>query len=191
MGSECWSCGFQTIPHDILALAYRLSCSPQPAPYCWAVPPAWPRVTKSWFSGRLQDPIKYVSDNLPRPGRQQAPSDGPSDLPPRGTLPPPRKRREANLRGRGLGVSSGTTAAPPAPGKGPSGDPGCSWTARGKAPLLPANAKAAVRVKGPRKLQQEDSGDPQKCAVTKGWGKPEIACNSGGDCARRRAAPAR
>lgn len=82
----------------------------------------------------------------------------------------------------------------PARRDGPGHDPGCSWRARRKASLLPANATAAARAL--------PSGEGlQKTAARQHWRPSEVvggaresrgvACSLGDGCARRRAVPAR
>lgn len=97
-----------------------------------------PAFGKSWISGRCQDPLLIMPPaTYPNPGGRQTPSQSPRHRPPRGALPPPRKGREANFGGRGLGASSGDHRGPARPAA-PVAVAG-AWRGRR------ANAKAAIR----------------------------------------------
>ncbi|XP_057576457.1 serine/arginine repetitive matrix protein 1-like [Hippopotamus amphibius kiboko] len=155
------------------------------------VPPVSPRVTKTWVSALCQDPIKPASSNLPRPGRQHAPSEGPGDRPPRGALPP-----TPEGEGGGRGRAPGDPWRPARPAEGPQAasrlQPEGAGGRHRSLPLTQRqrSGRAPVR-KGPGKLQRGHSGDPHTRAVAEGWRKPEFACNSGDERAGRRARPAR
>lgn len=116
LGSECWSCGFQTIPHDILALAYRLSCSPQPAPYCWQSLQPGPAWQKAGFPGGFKTPLSMSPTTCPGPADTRRRVTAPATCRPEAHFPHPGRGERQTWEGGGWGWAPGPP--PPRPARG-------------------------------------------------------------------------
>ncbi|XP_012388821.1 collagen alpha-2(I) chain-like [Orcinus orca] len=170
--------------------------SKKPAPYCWAGPSSLaPRYKKPGFPGCSKTPLSLPPTTCPGPvgttRRVRVPATGR----PEAHFSHPGRGGRRTSEGGGWGLAPGTPAAPLAPGKGPGSNPGAAGGRGGRHSSFPLTQRQrsgrSPLLKGAGKLQQGDSGDPQKREVTEGWRKPDFACNSRDECARRHAQPAR
>lgn len=194
MRSERKSCGFQTIPARSFSSGFHALSLPL-AGSILRGQSLRSRLTlqKARFPGCPKTPLNQLPTTCHRPGRHHTPSGAPASGRPEAHFPHPGRGGRQTSKGGGRGRAPGTPARP---GEEPGQRPGCSRRARGKAEIRPAIAKAAVRAlssaEGLRRTAAGRLGEPSaKCTVTERWRKPEFACNSGDECSRRRAHPAR
>lgn len=132
-----------------------------------------PALQKAGFPGCSKTPLNVSSTTCPDPaGIRQRFGAPATSCPEAHFLHPGRGGRQTSEGGGGLAVSSGDHRRSARLGKGPSNDPGCSWRARRKASILPANAKASVRARSSGK-------GPRKTAARQQWGLSEV-CGDGG-----------
>lgn len=134
-----------------------------------------PALQKAGFPGCSTTPLNVSSTTCPDPaGIRQGAGAPATSCPEAHFLHPGRGGRQTSEGGRAGRELRGPPPLRPA-GEGPNSDPGCSWRARRKHRSFPLTQRQrsgrAPLVKGPGKLRQGNSGDPQKCAVTEGWVK--------------------